>query len=58
MTGPNAKQGKAVRTDSRFLSTMLSQSTYMVVEDLYRVIPHVSQAPFQYVPVVWQMCSP
>ena len=58
MSGPEAKQGKHVRTDSDFLSATLSQCTYMVVEDLCRVVPAVSQAPFQYVPVVWQMCAP
>ena len=52
MSGPEAKHGKPVRTDSHFLSTTLSECTYMVVEDLCRVIPVVSQAPFQYVPVV------
>ena len=57
MSGPEAKHSKPVRTDSYFLSTTLSQCTYMVVEDLGSVIPAVSQAPFQYVPVVWQMCS-
>ena len=34
MSGPEAKPGKPVRTDSHFLSTTLSQCTYMVVEDL------------------------
>ena len=57
MSEPEAKQGKPVRTDSCFLSASLSQCTYMVVEDLCRAFPAVSQAPFQYVPVVWQMCS-
>ena len=46
MSEPEAKQDKPVRTDSHFLSTTLSQCTYMVVEDLYRVIPALSQAPF------------
>ena len=58
MSGPEAKQCKPVRTDSHFLSATLSQCTYVVVEDLCRVIPAVSWAPFQYVPVVWLMCSP
>ena len=58
MSGPEAKQGKPVRTVSCFLSATLSQCTYIVVEDFCRVIPAVSQAPFQYVPVAWQMCSP
>ena len=58
MSGPEAKQGKPVRTDSHFLSAALSQCPYMVVEDLCRVIPAVSQAPFKDVPVVWQMGSP
>ena len=53
-----AEQGKPVRTDSHFLSTALSQSTFLVIEDLYRVVPAVSLASFEYVPVVWQMCSP
>ena len=56
MCGAEAKQGKPLRTDSHFLSATLSQCTYMVVEDLSRVILAVSQAPFQCVPVVWQMC--
>ena len=58
MSGPEAKQGKPVRTDSHFLSATVSQCTCMVVEDLCRVVTAVSQGPFQYVPVVWQMCSP
>ena len=58
MSGPEAKQGKPVRTHSRFLPATLSQCTYMVVEDPCRVIPAVSQDPFQCAPVVWQMCSP
>ena len=58
MSVPEAMQGKPVRTDSHFLSATLSQCTYMVVEDLSRGIPAVSQAPFQYVPLVWHMCSP
>ena len=44
MSGPDAKQGKPDRIDSHFLSTTLSQCTYMVVEDLCRVVPAVSQA--------------
>ena len=58
MSGPEAKQGKHVRTDSHFLSTALSQCTFLVIEDLCRVVTAVRWAPFQYVPVVWQMCSP
>ena len=46
MSGPKAKYGKPVRTDSHFLSATLSQYTYMVVEDLCGVLPAVSQAPF------------
>ena len=53
MSGPEAKQGKPLRTDSHFLSATISQCTYVVVEDLCRVIPAVNQAPFQCVPVVW-----
>ena len=53
MSRPEAKQGKPVRTDSHFPSTTLfSQCTYMVVEDLCRVIAAVMEALFQYVPVV------
>ena len=55
MSGPEAKQGKPVMTYSRFLSATLSQCTYMVVEDLCRVIPAESQASLQCVPV---LCSP
>ena len=58
MSVPDAKQGKPVMTDSHFLSATLSLYTFLVIEDLCRVIPAVSQAPFQYIPVVWQMCSP
>ena len=58
MSGPEAKQGTPVRTDSCFLSATLSQCTFLVIEDLCRVVPVVSWAPVQYVPVVWQMCSP
>ena len=58
MSVPEAKQGKPVRTDSHFLSATPSQCSYMVVEDLCRAIAPVSQAPFQCVPVVWQVCSP
>ena len=58
MSGPEAKQGKPIKTDSHFLSSTLSQCTYMVVEDLCRVIPAVSQAASQCVHVVWQMCLP
>ena len=47
---PEAKQGKPVRTDSNFLSTTLSQCTYMVIEDLCRAVPAVCWAPFQTVP--------
>ena len=52
-----ANQGKPVRTDSCFQSATLSQFTSMVIEDLCRVIESVHWAPFQCVPVVWQMCS-
>ena len=58
MSVPEAKQGKPVRTDSHFLSATLSQCTSLVIEDLCRVIPAVSKAPLQCIPVVWQMCSP
>ena len=58
MIVPEANQGKPVRTDSHFLSTTLSQCTFLVIEDLCRVISSVSWAPFQYVPVVWQMSHP
>ena len=58
MSVPEAKQGKSVRTDSHFLSATLSQCTYMVIEDLCTVVPTVSWAPSQYVPVVQLMCSP
>ena len=58
MNVPEANQGKPVRTDSCFLSATHSQCTFLVIEDLCRVIPAVSWDPFQYVPVVWQMCSP
>ena len=58
MSVPDAKQGKPVMTASHFLSATLSLYTFLVIEDLCRVIPAVSQAPFQYIPVVWQMCSP
>ena len=53
-----ASRGLEARTDSCFLSATLSQYTILVIEDLCRVIPAVSQALFQHVPVVWQMCSP
>ena len=52
MSVPEPKQGKPVRTDSCFLSLTLSQCTFLVFEDLCRVIPAVSWAPFQYVPVI------
>ena len=58
MSVPEAMQGKPVRTDSCFLCATLSQCTFLIIEDLCRVIQAVSQAPFQYVPVVWQMCLP
>ena len=58
MSVPEAKQGEPVWTDSHFLSATLSQCTYMVVEDLCRVVPALSWATFQYVPVVRQMSSP
>ena len=58
MIVPEAKQGKPARTDSHFLSTTLSQYTILVIEDPCRVMAAVSQAPIQYFPVVWQMCSP
>ena len=45
MRGPEAKQGKPVRTDSCFLTATLSACTYMVIEDLCIVISVVSQAP-------------
>ena len=58
MSVPEAKQGRPVRTDSCFLSATLSQFIFLVIEDPSRVVPAVSQAPFQYVHVVWQMGSP
>ena len=58
MSGMEAKQGKPVRIDSHYLSATLPPCTYMVVEDLGRVIPAVSHAPLECVPVVWEMCSP
>ena len=58
MSVPEAKQGKPVRTDSYFLSPTLSQCTYMVVEDLCRVVPAVSWAPFQYVPMSGRCAHP
>ena len=45
MSGMEAKQGKPVRIDSHYLSATLPPCTYMVVEDLCRVIPAVSHAP-------------
>ena len=53
MSGPEAKQGKPVRTASCFLFATLFQCTHMVDEDLCRVVPAASKAPFQHVPVVW-----
>ena len=57
MSVPEAKQGNPMRTDSHFLSAALSQCTSLAIEDLCRVIPVVSKACLQCVPVVWQMCS-
>ena len=45
-------------TDSHFLSATLSQCTFLIIKELCRVFPAVGWAPIQYVPVVWQMCSP
>ena len=55
MSVPEAKQGQPAQTDYHFLSATLSQHTSL---GLCRVIPAVSNAPIQYVPVVWEMCSP
>ena len=50
--------GSTVMSDSHFQSATISQHRVLVILDLCRVIQVVSWAPLQYVPVVWQMCSP
>ena len=47
MSVAEAKQGKAVRIDTHFLSPTLSQCTILDIEDLCRVIPAVSKALLQ-----------
>ena len=47
MSVPGQNNVNLLRPDSHFLSATLSQCTFVVIEDLCRVVPAESWAPFQ-----------